>query len=104
MDEIKRALEIAEIVPFRYLIQHIGVGGEEYDDRKIDAAFSALEEINVFAGQRGVEVLIENTPNALVERRAAADVLRTDASESELSASTPATRTCAKASNRPTVC
>src|SRR5579885_2865745 len=27
-DEIKRALEIAEMIPFRYLIQHIGVGGE----------------------------------------------------------------------------
>jgi sugar phosphate isomerase/epimerase len=65
VDEIKRALDIAEIVPFRYLIQHIGVAGEEYDDRKVDAAFSALEEICVFAGQRGVEVLIENTPNML---------------------------------------
>ena len=65
VDEIKRALDIAEIVPFRYLIQHMGVGGEEYDERKIDAAFSALEEISVFARQRGVEVLLENTPNAL---------------------------------------
>jgi sugar phosphate isomerase/epimerase len=65
VDEIKRALEIAEIVPFRYLIQHLGVAGEEYDERKLDAAFSALEEIRLFAHQRGVEVLIENTPNAL---------------------------------------
>ena len=65
VDEIKRALEIAEIVPFRYLIQHIGVGGEEYHEQKIDAAFSALEEISLFAQQRGVEVLLENTPNAL---------------------------------------
>ena len=39
VDEIKRALEIAEIIPFRYLIQHIGVGGEEFDMRKFDAAF-----------------------------------------------------------------
>jgi sugar phosphate isomerase/epimerase len=65
VDEIKRALEIAEVVPFRYLIQHIGVSGEPYDERKIDAAFSALEEITLFARQRGVEVLIENTQNAL---------------------------------------
>jgi sugar phosphate isomerase/epimerase len=65
VDEIKRALEIAEVIPFRYLIQHIGVAGEEYDERKIDAAFNALEEISVFAKQRGVEVLVENTPNAL---------------------------------------
>jgi sugar phosphate isomerase/epimerase len=65
VDEIKRALEIAETVPFRYLIQHVGVFGEPYDEHKLDAAFSALEEISVFARQRGVEVLLENTPNAL---------------------------------------
>lgn len=65
VDEIKRSLEIAETIPFRYLIQHIGVAGEEYDDRKFEAAFSALEEISLFARQRGVEVLLENTPNAL---------------------------------------
>lgn len=65
VDEIKRTLEIAETIPFRYLIQHIGVSGEEFDERKVDAAFSALEEISLFARQRGVEVLLENTPNAL---------------------------------------
>src|SRR5262249_36629075 len=63
VDEIKRALEVAETIPFSFLIQHLGVTGEEYDVRRIDAAFSALEEINVFAKERGVEVLIENTPN-----------------------------------------
>jgi sugar phosphate isomerase/epimerase len=64
VDEIKRAIEIAEEIPFRYLIQHVGVHGEEYDERKIDAIFSSLEELKVFAGQRGVELLLENTPNA----------------------------------------
>ena len=65
LDEIKRALEIAETVPYRFLIQHIGVTGQEYDERSVDAAFTALEEISVFARQRGVEVLLENTPNEL---------------------------------------
>jgi len=65
IDEIKRALDVAEVVPFRFLIQHLGVFGEEYDERKIDSAFAALEEISLFARQRGVEVLLENTPNAL---------------------------------------
>ncbi len=63
VDEIKRALEIAETIPFRYLVQHIGVSGEEFDMRKIDAAFSSLEQITVFARQFGVEVLLENIPN-----------------------------------------
>src|SRR5687768_8218145 len=49
VDEIKRAIEIAETIPFKYLIQHLGVGGEEFDERKVDAAFTSLEEITVFA-------------------------------------------------------
>jgi sugar phosphate isomerase/epimerase len=65
VDEIKRALEVAETVPFQYLIQHLGVAGEAYDDFKLEAAFSALEEIVLFAKQRGVEVLLENIPNRL---------------------------------------
>jgi len=65
VDEIKRVLEIAEVAPFRYLIQHLGVGGEEFDMHKVDAAFSALEQLNLFARQRGVEVLLENIPNGL---------------------------------------
>jgi sugar phosphate isomerase/epimerase len=65
VDEVKRAIEIAETIPFRYLIQHLGVSGQEFDERRLEAGFSSLEEIKVFAGQRGVEVLIENTPNDL---------------------------------------
>ena len=65
VEEIKRALDIAEVIPFRYLIQHLGVSNEEYDERKIEAAFTALEEINLFARERGVEVLLENIPNQL---------------------------------------
>ncbi|HLI82441.1 MAG TPA: sugar phosphate isomerase/epimerase family protein [Bryobacteraceae bacterium] len=65
VDEIKRALEIAEVIPMKYMIQHMGVSQEEYDPRKFDAAFSALEELSLFARQRGVEVLLENIPNEL---------------------------------------
>lgn len=65
VDEIKRALEIAEYVPFTYLIQHIGVGGEEFSEYKFDAAFTALEQLVIFARQRGVEILLENIPNQL---------------------------------------
>jgi sugar phosphate isomerase/epimerase len=64
VDEIKRALEIAETIPFRYLVQHIGVKDAEFSERASDAAFASLEQITIFARQRGVDVLIENTPNA----------------------------------------
>ncbi len=80
VDEIKRALEIADVIPFRYIVQHIGVSGQEFDERRREAAFSSLEEIKVFAGQRGVEVLLENIPNAL----ATAERLNTFLAETHL--------------------
>ena len=65
VDEIKRALEVAETIPFKYLIQHLGVTGQELSEYSIDAAFNSLEELQNFARQRGVEILLENTPNDL---------------------------------------
>lgn len=65
VDEIKRVIEVAEHIPFRYLVQHLGMTDEEYDQRKVEAAFNSFEELTVFGRQRGVEVLVENTPNAL---------------------------------------
>jgi len=65
VDEIKRAIEVAETIPFRYMVQHLGVSEEEFDERKVDAAFSALEELMLFARHRGVEILLENIPNEL---------------------------------------
>jgi sugar phosphate isomerase/epimerase len=63
VDEIKRVLEIAESIPLKFLIQHIGAGGVDYDERRVESAFNSLDELSVFARQRGVEVLLENIPN-----------------------------------------
>jgi sugar phosphate isomerase/epimerase len=60
VDEIKRAIEVTETIPFRYFIQHMGWDFEEFDERKVDSAFTALEELNIFARQRGVEILLQN--------------------------------------------
>ncbi len=63
VDEIKRAIELVEFVPFRYLIQHVGLPEEEFDERRLEAAFASLDELSVFARPRGVEILLENIPN-----------------------------------------
>ncbi len=65
VDEIKRAIELAEVIPFRYLIQHLGVGEQEYSEFAVEAGFRSLEELSVFARGMGVEILLENTPNGL---------------------------------------
>ncbi|MCL6482437.1 MAG: sugar phosphate isomerase/epimerase [Firmicutes bacterium] len=62
MDEIKRVLEVAERLPFRYLVQHVGAGREPADPRKFDALFHSLEHLVLFAKQRGVTIALENTP------------------------------------------
>lgn len=65
MDEIKRALEIAEQIPFRFLIQHMGLGNESFDDRKFEAAMTSIEHLRAFAKPLGVRLLLENIPNEL---------------------------------------
>ncbi|HXZ78947.1 MAG TPA: sugar phosphate isomerase/epimerase family protein [Terriglobales bacterium] len=63
MDEIKRAIEIAEQIPFRFLVQHLGVGGEDFNDKKLDAAMTCVEHLRAFAKPLGVTILLENIPN-----------------------------------------
>jgi sugar phosphate isomerase/epimerase len=66
MDEIKRAIEVAEQVPFRFLIQHVGVAGESFSEHKFfDAAMTSIEHLQAFAKPLGVRVLLENIPNEL---------------------------------------
>ena len=65
MDEIKRSLEIAEQIPFKFLVQHIGTPSEEFDEKKFEAAMTSVEHLRAFAKPLGVRVLIENIPNEL---------------------------------------
>jgi sugar phosphate isomerase/epimerase len=65
MDEIKRAIEVAEVIPFRFLVQHVGTSGEDFDAKKFDAAMTSIEHLKAFAKPLGVTVLLENIPNEL---------------------------------------
>jgi sugar phosphate isomerase/epimerase len=65
MDEIKRCLEVAEQAPFRFLVQHLGMGGESFDERKFEAGMTAVEHLRAFARPLGVTLLLENIPNEL---------------------------------------
>jgi sugar phosphate isomerase/epimerase len=73
MDEIKRALEAAEQIPFRNLVLHLGEQADEWSPRSIENALTALEHLGAFARPLGVRLLLENlrneptTPEHLVE-------------------------------------
>ncbi len=61
-DELKRALEVLEYVPCKYVVQHFGARDDLYHGKRFDAAFSSLEELNSFARDRGSAILLENGP------------------------------------------
>jgi sugar phosphate isomerase/epimerase len=65
MDEIKRAIEVAEVLPFRFLVLHVGISGEQFDEHKFEGALSSIEHLHAFAKPLGVQLLLENIPNEL---------------------------------------
>jgi sugar phosphate isomerase/epimerase len=65
MDELKRALDVADDLPFPRMIFHMGGARETHDLRKRDAAFSTLEHLILHARHAGVAVCIENTTSEM---------------------------------------
>jgi sugar phosphate isomerase/epimerase len=65
VDEIKRALDLADHVSFRYSIQHVARARDLPDPRRWDAACSSLEHLSLFARQRGITIALENTPGEM---------------------------------------
>lgn len=61
MDELKRVIDVAEVLPFSRLILHMGGPREAADLRKRDAAFSSLEHLVLHARHVGVTIAVENT-------------------------------------------
>jgi sugar phosphate isomerase/epimerase len=65
VDEVKRALDLAEDMSFSYMVQHLGSSRDPNDPRLFDAAYNSLEHLRIFAKQRGVTIALENTPGEL---------------------------------------
>jgi sugar phosphate isomerase/epimerase len=77
MDEIKRAIEVAEVLPFRFLVLHLGVSGEQFDDHKFEGAMTSVEHLRAFAKPLGVRLLLENIPNELTAPEKLVELIRT---------------------------
>src|ERR1035441_2176586 len=73
MDELKRALEAADSIPFGNLILHLGERMDGWSPRTVEYAITALEHLGAFARPLGVRLLVENlmseatTPEHLLE-------------------------------------
>ena len=77
MDEIKRAIEVAEAVPFRFLVLHIGISGERFNEQKFEGALTSVEHLRAFAKPLGVQLLLENIPNELTAPEKLVELIRT---------------------------
>jgi len=73
MDEVKRALETADSIPFQNLVLHLGEQADGWSTDTIEHALTALEHLGAFAHPMGVKLLVENlmsdatTPEHLME-------------------------------------
>lgn len=65
MDELKRAIDVAEDLPFERMVLHMGGSRETADLKKRDAAFSSLEHLILHARHAGVTITVENTTSEM---------------------------------------
>jgi sugar phosphate isomerase/epimerase len=79
--EIDAALGIARVIPFRYLVVHLGMpAGEQLPpgENQPAAARRSIEEIAALAAQRNVKVALEVIPNALSSPEALTRLIEDD--------------------------
>jgi sugar phosphate isomerase/epimerase len=63
MDEVKRALESAEQVPFSAIVISLGLNHSPWDEAAIEHSLTAIEHLKAFASPLGVRLLLENGEN-----------------------------------------
>ncbi len=63
MDEVKRALECAEQVPFADAVLHLGLRDTAWDEPAIEHSLTAIEHLKAFASPLGIRLLLENLQN-----------------------------------------
>lgn len=76
MDEIKRALEVAEQIPFKFLVIHLGEREDSWSPRALEFSITALEHLHAFANPLGVKLVVENLQNDVARPAHLVEVLK----------------------------
>jgi len=76
MDEVKRALESAEQVPFSAIVLHLGVREDHWSPRSLENSLTAIEHLKAFAHPLGVRCLLENLHNEVATPEHILEVLK----------------------------
>ncbi|ADW67403.1 sugar phosphate isomerase/epimerase family protein [Granulicella tundricola] len=76
MDEVKRALEAAEQIPFESCVLHLGMKGDKWSEATLEFALTAVDHVKAFASPLGVKLLLENLQNEVATPEHLVDILR----------------------------
>lgn len=76
MDEVKRALEAAEQIDVDALVLHLGNRDDQWNERTLDLALTAIEHIKAFAHPLGVKTLVETLHNDVTTPEHLLEILR----------------------------
>jgi sugar phosphate isomerase/epimerase len=76
MDEVKRAIESAEQIPFGAVVLHLGVREDHWSARSLENSLTAIEHLKAFAHPLGVKCLVENLHNEVATPEHILEVLK----------------------------
>ncbi len=76
MDEVKRALEAAEQVPFKSIVLHLGLREDTWSQRSLEHSLTAIEHLKAFAHPMGVQLLLENLHNEIATPEHLLEILK----------------------------
>jgi sugar phosphate isomerase/epimerase len=76
MDEVKRALEVAEQIPVESMVIHLGSKNATWSVRELEHSLTAIEHLKAFAGPLGVKLHLENLQNDVATPPNLLEILR----------------------------
>jgi sugar phosphate isomerase/epimerase len=76
MEEVKRALESAEQIPFKSCVLHLGMKHEAWNEHALEYALTAVEHLKAFAAPLGVTLLLENLQNGVTTPEHLLEILK----------------------------
>ena len=77
MDEVKRAIESAEQVPFAAIVLHLGLKDAAWDEPALERSLTAIEHLKAFAAPLGVRLLLQNLQNEVATPEHLLAILKT---------------------------
>ncbi|NYF78367.1 sugar phosphate isomerase/epimerase family protein [Granulicella arctica] len=76
MDEVKRAIDSAEQIPFTAVTLHLGQKDDTWSPRSLEHSLTAIEHLKAFAHPLGVKILLQNLQNEVTTPEHLLEIVR----------------------------